>query len=50
MLRYKCKECKAIFAGLETECPLCGSKRIVIIPQRIGINDLRKFIKVKGER
>lgn len=33
-MRYRCNECEAIFTGHETECPLCGSKRIVIIPDR----------------
>jgi len=36
-MRYKCGECEAIFTGLETECPLCGSKRITIIPDKKGV-------------
>ena len=36
-MRYKCGECEAKFTGLETECPICGSKRITIIPDKKGV-------------
>jgi len=44
MLRYKCNECEVIFTGLETECPLCGSKRIVIIPDKKGLRFMAKYL------